>query len=270
VLILVALGLLVVFGMMRVINMAHGELFMLGAYVVVAAKGLGLPFWLGVLAAPLLVGLAGLAIELLLIRHVYQRTLDTILATWGLSIAIKQAVVLVFGPAAYSVPLPVDATLTVGAFAYPIYRLILTGLALVIIGATFWLFLKTDFGLIARGVIARPETAATLGIDTRRVMRASFVLGTALAGLAGALVAPLISVDPQMGLGYLVPGFLAILIGGAGPLAGVLVGGSLVGGVDSLLTLWISPVAAQIAVFALAVVVIRLRPSGILGGRDDR
>jgi branched-subunit amino acid ABC-type transport system permease component len=256
--------------MMRVINMAHGELFMLGAYVVVAAKALSLPFWVGVLAAPLLVGLAGLAIELLLIRHVYQRTLDTILATWGLSIAIKQAVVLVFGPAAYSVPLPIDATLTLGAFAYPVYRLILTGLALAIIGATFWLFLRTDFGLIARAVIARPETAAALGIDTRRVMRASFVLGTALAGLAGALVAPLISVDPQMGLGYLVPAFLAILIGGAGPLSGVLVGGGLVGGVDSLLTLRISPVAAQIAVFALAVVVIRLRPSGLLGRRDDR
>ena len=130
VLILVALGLVVVFGMMRVINMAHGELFMLGAYVVVAAKALGLPFWLGALAAPLLVGLAGLAIEVLLIRHVYRRPLDTILATWGLSIAIKQAVVLTFGPAAFSVPLPVDATLAVGAFAYPVYRLILTGLAL--------------------------------------------------------------------------------------------------------------------------------------------
>jgi urea transport system permease protein len=270
VLILVALGLVVVFGMMRVINMAHGELFMLGAYVVVAAQMQGLPFWLGVLAAPFLVGLAGLAIEGLLIRHVYRRPLDTILATWGLSIVIKQAVVLSFGSAAFSVPLPIDATLTIGAFAYPVYRLILTGLALAIVGATFWLFLRTDFGLIARAVIARPQTAAALGIDTRRVMRASFVLGTALAGLAGALVAPLISVDPQMGLGYLVPAFLAILIGGAGPLAGVLVGGGLVGGVDSLLTLRISPVAAQIAVLALAVVVIRLRPSGILGRRDDR
>jgi branched-chain amino acid transport system permease protein/urea transport system permease protein len=270
VLILVALGLVVVFGMMRVINMAHGELFMLGAYAVVAAGQLGLPFWLGVLAAPLVVGLVGLAIEVLLIRHVYRRTLDTILATWGLSIAIKQVVVLAFGPAAYSVPLPIDATLGIGAFTYPVYRLILTALALVIIGATFWLFLRTDFGLIARAVIARPQTAATLGIDTRRVMRASFVLGTALAGLAGALVAPLVSVDPQMGLSYLVPAFLAILIGGAGPLAGVLVGGGLVGGVDSLLTLRISPVAAQIVVLALAVVVIRLRPSGILGSRDDR
>jgi branched-chain amino acid transport system permease protein/urea transport system permease protein len=269
-LILVALGLVIVFGMMGVINMAHGELFMLGAYVAVVTEAVGLPFWLAVLAAPLLVGLAGLAIEVLLIRHVYRRALDTILATWGLSIAIKQAVALAFGPGAYSVTPPIDATLVIGTFAYPVYRLVLTGLALAIIGATFWLFLRTDFGLMARAVIARPETAAAQGIDTRKVMRTSFVLGTGLAGLAGALVAPLISVDPQMGLGYLVPAFLSILIGGAGALAGVLVGGGLVGGVDSLLTLVSSPVVAQIAVFALAVVVIRLRPGGILGGRGER
>jgi urea transport system permease protein len=267
ILILVALGLMVVFGMMGVINMAHGELFMLGAYVVVGAEGLGLPFWLGALLAPVLVGALGLVIELGLIRHVYRRPLDTILATWGLSIALKQVVVSSFGPAAFSVPLPVEGSLVIGEWSYPLYRLLLMGLAALIIGACFWLLLRTDFGLMARAVIAKPEAAATLGIDVRRVVRASFVLGSGLAGLAGALVAPLISVDPQMGLGYLVPAFLSILVGGAGPLAGVLVGGGLVGGADSLLTLWLSPVAAQIAVFALAVVVIRLRPSGLLGGR---
>ena len=104
----------------------------------------------------------------------------------------------------------------------------------------------------------------------RRIVRNSFALGAALAGFAGALVAPLISVDPQMGLGYLVPAFLSILVGGAGPLWGVLAGGGIVGGADSLLTLWMSPVAAQIVVFALAVVVIRLRPSGLLGSPDAR
>jgi urea transport system permease protein len=270
ILVLVALGLMVIFGMMRVINMAHGELFMLGAYVVVATLELGLPFWLGALLAPLLVGGAGLVIERVLIRHVYRRPLDTILATWGLSIALKQAVVSLFGPAAYSVPLPVDQSLVIGDWSYPLYRLVLSGLAAATIGACFWLLLRTDFGLMARAVIARPEAAATLGIDVRRIVRNSFALGAALAGLAGALVAPLISVDPQMGLGYLVPAFLSILVGGAGALAGVLAGAGVVGGADSLLTLWLSPVAAQIVVFVLAVVVIRLRPSGLLGGRDAR
>lgn len=268
ILILVALGLVVVFGMMRVINMAHGELFMLGAYAVVAAQGAGVPFWLAVTAAPVVVGAAGYLIEALLVRHLYRRPLDTILATWGLSIALKQAVVLAFGPASRSVVAPVQATLALGEATYPVYRLLLMGIAVVIVAATFWAFLRTDFGLIARAVIARPDTAACLGIDTRRLYRASFVIGTALAGLAGALVAPLISVDPHMGLGYLIPGFISIMVGGAGPLAGVLVGGTLVGGGTNFLTLWLSPVLAQIVVFALAIAVIRVRPQGILGSRD--
>jgi branched-chain amino acid transport system permease protein/urea transport system permease protein len=270
ILIVVALGLMVVFGMMGVINMAHGELFMLGAYTVYAVSETGAPFWVGVALAPIVVGAAGLVIEAALVRHVYRRPLDTILATWGLSIAIKQGIVLLFGPGSYSVVAPIAASVDLGGFTYPLYRLILMGIALAIVAATFFLFLKTDFGLMARAVIARPATASALGIDTRRMYRWSFVVGTALAGLAGALVAPLISVDPQMGLGYLIPAFLSILVGGAGPLAGVLAGGATVGGAQSLLTTWLSPVAAQIAVFVLAILVIRMRPEGLLGGRRGR
>ena len=270
VLVLIALGLMIVFGMMGVINMAHGELFMIGAYVMVLAQSYGIPFWIGVLIAPIFVGALGFLIEFLLIRHIYQRPLDTILATWGLSIALKQAIVLLFGPESQSVVAPISSSISFGDFSYPLYRLVIMALSAAIIGGTFWLFLKTDFGLMARAVIARPETASTLGINTRKMYRWSFIIGTALAGLAGALIAPTISVDPQMGLGYLIPGFLSILVGGAGPLAGVLVGGGAVGGTNSLLTVWISPVAAQIAVFILAILVIRLRPEGILGGRNAK
>ncbi|WP_169545997.1 branched-chain amino acid ABC transporter permease [Sneathiella aquimaris] len=267
ILVLIALGLMIVFGMMGVINMAHGELFMIGAYVMVVCQSVGLPFFVGLIAAPLVVGLLGLVIETLLIRHIYLRPLDTILATWGLSIALKQAIVLIFGPESQSIASPINETLTIGEFSYPAYRLLVMLASLLLIGGTFWVFLKTDFGLKARAVISRPDTAATLGINTRYLYRWSFIIGTALAGLAGALIAPTISVDPQMGLGYLIPGFLSILVGGAGPLAGVLVGGAAVGGTNSLLTVWISPVAAQIAVFLLAILVIRLRPEGILGGK---
>lgn len=270
VLVLIALGLMIVFGMMGVINMAHGELFMIGAYVMVLAQSYGIPFWLGVLITPIVVGALGFLIEFLLIRHIYHRPLDTILATWGLSIALKQAIVLLFGPESQSVVAPISSSISIGDFSYPIYRLVIMALSAAIIGGTFWLFLKTDFGLMARAVIARPETASTLGINTRKMYRLSFIIGTALAGLAGALIAPTISVDPQMGLGYLIPGFLSILVGGAGPLAGVLVGGGAVGGTNSLLTVWISPVAAQIAVFILAILVIRLRPEGILGGHNAK
>jgi urea transport system permease protein len=269
ILVLIALGLMIVFGMMGVINMAHGELFMIGAYVMVLCQSIGLPFLLGLFLSFIITGFIGFLIEHFLIRFIYHRPLDTILATWGLSIALKQSIVLLFGPEAQSVTAPFDLAVSVGDFTYPAYRLCIMAAAILLIAGTFWVFLKTDFGLMARAVIARPDTAATLGINTRKMYRNTFTFGTALAGLAGALVAPIISVDPQMGLGYLIPGFLSILVGGAGPLAGVLAGGSAVGGTSSLLTVWVSPVAAQIAVFVLAILVIRLRPNGILGGKNE-
>lgn len=266
---LVAIGLVVVFGMMGVINMAHGELFMLGAYTVVAATHAGVPFWPAIVLAPIVVGLLGAVIEELLIRPIYHRTLDTILATWGLSIALRQGVVLAFGPASYNVEAPVSALIQLGGGAtYPVYRLVVMALAVAVIGLFLYLFQRTDFGLMARAVIARPVMAASLGINPRRMNRIAFVAGAAVAGLAGALVSPLISVDPQMGLGYLIPAFLSILVGGMGAVQGMLAGSTIVGGTDNLLTIWISPVAAQIIVFALAILVIRLKPQGLLGARD--
>jgi urea transport system permease protein len=266
---LVAIGLVVVFGMMGVINMAHGELFMLGAYAVVAATRAGIPFWPAVVLAPIAVGLLGAVIEELLIRPIYHRTLDTILATWGLSIALRQGVVLAFGPASYNVEAPISTLISLGGGAtYPVYRLVVMALAVLVIGLFLYLFQRTDFGLMARAVIARPAMAASLGINPRRMNRIAFVAGAAVAGLAGALVAPLISVDPQMGLGYLIPAFLSILVGGMGAVQGMLAGSTIVGGTDNLLTIWISPVAAQIIVFALAILVIRLKPQGLLGARD--
>lgn len=268
VIVLVAMGLVIVFGLMNVINMAHGELFLLGAYTLVLTQGAGLPFWAGLVLAPVAVGLVGLVIEELFIRHIYHRFLDTILATWGLSIAIKQAVVIVFGPGAQTAAPPFDLQLDILGTPYPAYRLFVMAVSLAVIGGTFWLFLRTGFGLMARGVIANRAMASSLGIDTRRLDRATFAYGAALAGLAGAVMAPLMSVDPQMGLGFLVPAFLAILVGGAGQLAGVLVGGAVVGGTDTLVaTLW-SPVVAQIVVFTLAVVIIRLFPRGLTAPGD--
>ncbi len=270
ILVLVASGLVIVFGMMGIINLAHGELFLLGAYTVVVAQGLGVPFWLAALLAPVVVGVIGLAIEFLVIRFIVHRPLDTILATWGLSIAIKQLVVLGFGPGSHSVALPLAGAVTVGAFTYPAYRIVLMVVAAAVIAGTGFVLVRTRFGLLARAVIARPGTAASLGINTGAVNRTSFAIGAGLAGLAGALVAPLISVDPQMGLGFLVPAFLAILVGGASSMTGLLAGSGLVGGLDSFLGGWISPVLAQITVFVMAILVIRMRPGGLFPGRRGR
>lgn len=267
ILLLVALGLAIIFGLMNVINMAHGELLMLGAYTLVTAMDWGAPFWLALACAPIVVGLLGLAIEELIIRRVYHRVLDTILATWGLSLVLKQAITLIFGPASYSVLAPLGGNVDIFGVDYPAYRLFVMAVSVLAVGLTFWLFFGTRFGLAARGAIANREMAACLGVNTRRLDRATFAYGAALAGLAGAAMAPLISIDPHMGLGFLVPAFLAVLIGGLGTLLGPIAGSVAVGATDNLTATFISPVWAQFVVFVMAILVIRLFPRGLVAGR---
>jgi urea transport system permease protein len=266
-LLLVALGLIIIFGLMNVINMAHGEFFLLGAYTVVLVQSLGGGFWPALLAAPLVLALIGLVLEELVIRHVYHRFIDTILATWGLSLALKQAVIVLFGPTAQQVQNPFPSQVVILGAVYPAYRLFIMAVAIIVAAGTFFLFYRTRIGLAARGVIANRTMAASLGIDTRRMDRATFASGAALAGFAGAVMAPLISVDPQMGVGFLVPAFLSILVGGAGSLPGALLGTSVIAGSSTVVaSLW-TQVVAQIAVFSLAILIIRVFPQGLMGGR---
>jgi urea transport system permease protein len=267
VLMLVTLGLAIIFGLMNVINMAHGEFIMLGAYGLLALTGLGLPFFLALLLAPVGVALVGLVAEELIIRRTYQRLLDTILATWGLSLVLRQAIILGYGPGSHAVAAPDLGAIDLFGSPYPVYRLFVMALSLAAIGATFWLFFRTRFGLQARAVIANRPMASALGVDTRRLDRITFALGAGLAGLAGAAMAPLISIDPQAGLGWLVPAFLAILVGGLGSLSGPLAGSVGIGGLDSVTTAFASPVLAQMVVFLTAILVIRFFPSGLLARR---
>lgn len=270
VLIMVAMGLMIIFGLMRVINMAHGEFFLLGAYTVVMTNRMGLGFWPALVLAPMVVGLCGMLIEYLCIRHLYQRPLDTILATWGVSLTIKQLIIIIFGPAGLTVAPPLPRMVTLLGIEYPAYRLFIMAISLIIIFFTFYIFLKTDFGLGARAVIANRDMAASLGIDTRKMYRTTFTFGAALAGLSGAVMAPIMSCDPQMGLGFFIPAFLSILVGGTGTMYGVIAGGSVVGAGDSLISFHYSPVIAQVVIFSLAIILIRLRPQGLLGsGKHD-
>ena len=197
VLMLVGIGLAIIFGLMRVINMAHGEFVMLGAYAVLTVERAGGSYWLGFALAPLAVGLVGLVVEEAVIRRVYNRVLDSILATWGLSLLLKQSIVLVFGPGSHSIVTPVDAQVSILSVEYPLFRLFVMAVSAVAVAFTFWLFFRTGFGLRARAVIARRDMAACLGVNTRALDRITFVYGAALAGLAGATLAPMISVDPQ-------------------------------------------------------------------------
>jgi branched-chain amino acid transport system permease protein/urea transport system permease protein len=265
ILVLVAIGLVIIFGLMEVINIAHGEFFLLGAYTVLMVQRIGLNFWICLILAPLVLGIVGLLTEFLCIRYLYQRPLDTILATWGISIGIKQLIIIIFGPAGHMITHPFPAMVRFMGIEYPAYRLFTMAASIAVIILTLYVFLKTDYGLKARAVIANRDIASALGINTRRMYQATFVFGSALAGLAGAIMSPLMSVDPQMGLGYLIPAFLAIIIGGTGTLYGVLGGASIIGGLDSIFSYLISPVGAQIVIFSIAIILIRLKPLGLFG-----
>ena len=266
-LLLVTLGLLIIFGLMNVINMAHGELFLLGAYSVVVVERRGGSFWLALVLAPLALALIGVLIEEVVIRHVYRRFIDTILATWGLSIGLKQAVIVGFGATAQQVPNPLPQAVRVVGTLYPLYRLFVMAVAVLAAAATFLLFYRTSLGLAARAVIANRSMASSLGLNTRRMDRMTFAFGAALAGLAGAVMAPLMSVDPQMGVGFLIPAFLSILVGGAGSLLGALLGTTLIGAASTLVSSVWTQTVAEITVFGLAIVVIRLFPRGLTGAR---
>src|SRR6266542_4223794 len=224
-------------------------------------------FWLALVLAPLALALIGVLIEEVVIRHVYRRFIDTILATWGLSIGLKQAVIVGFGATAQQVPNPLPQAVRVLGTLYPLYRLFVMAVAVLAAAATFLLFYRTSLGLAARAVIANRSMASSLGLNTRRMDRMTFAFGAALAGLAGAVMAPLMSVDPQMGVGFLIPAFLSILVGGAGSLLGALLGTTLIGAASTLVSSVWTQTVAEITVFGLAIVVIRLFPRGLTGAR---
>lgn len=265
-LLLVTLGLVIIYGMMNVINMAHGELFLLGAYTVVTLQSAGAPFWVCLAVAPFAVGFAGLLIEQLVIRHVYGRPIDTILATWGLSIAIKQVIIILFGPAAVSIANPVPGSVGIMGVEYPAYRLIIMGLAATLAIGIYLIVYRTSIGLQIRAVISNRAMAGSLGVNTRRMDRATFAVGAGLAGIAGAIMAPMISVDPQMGVGFLIPAFLSVLVGGLNSLVGAVVGAGTIGGTTSILSANMAQADAQIVVFLMAILIIRFVPNGLWKG----
>lgn len=264
-LLLVALGLAITFGLMGVINLAHGELFLLGAYVHLALERFGLGFWWGLLLAPLFVGAVGWMLEVLLVRRIQDRPLDSLIVTWGAGLAIKQAIIALFGPAAHTVAPPFSGTIAIAGTSYPLYRLFVMALALAATGLTLFLLLRTPLGLMVRGTVADRTLAAATGLPVRRLDALAFAYGSALAGLAGAATAPLMSVDPQMGVGFLLPAFLSVLVAPVGGTVGTILGAGIVGGGESLAATVVSPILAQLLVLAGALVLLRLAAGRRLG-----
>ncbi|HEX4765964.1 MAG TPA: branched-chain amino acid ABC transporter permease [Lichenihabitans sp.] len=264
---LVGLGLAISFGLMNVTNLAHGEFVTVGAFTVYLVQHLGGSFWLGLAAAPVAAALVGLALEAAILRRLYERPVGGILATWGVSLVLQQSLELIFGRGAKPVVPPVDGTLDLLVTAYPAYRLILILIAAATLGLVAALVRFTRFGLDIRTVIQNREMAEAVGIDTRFTYAVAFAFGAAVAGLAGALVSPMATVLPQMGVNYLANAFFVVIVGGAGSLAGLVAGSTFVGGLTSVLDYQISPSLAQAMVLLAAIVIVRFRPNGLAPGR---
>ncbi|WP_256546123.1 branched-chain amino acid ABC transporter permease [Halobellus inordinatus] len=265
-LILVASGLTIIFGLMGVLNLAHGALMMVGAYTAYAVQSAGFSPWLSIVIAPLVVGLVGVAMEVTLIRRLYDRPLDTLLATWGVAIVLQEAVTIAFGTSQKSVAPPMEGSISLLGVTYPIHWAFIIVVAVVVMAITIGLFAYTDIGIMALAVIQDREMAAAVGINTRVSDRTTFAFGSALAGLSGAIMAPLLSVSSTMGISWLADSFLVVIVGGIGTFTGTIAGGVLLGGLDNLFRTVISGYTsiAQAAVLLVALIIIRYRPQGLV------
>lgn len=266
ILMLVGLGLGIIYGLMGVINLSHGEFVTIGAFTVAFVQGLGGSFWLALLIAPIIGGLIGFSIERSIIRHLYKRPLATIMATWGLSLIIQQGLQLIFGASPMKVITPISSTISIFGANYPIYRLVLIALAISIVFSCFLLMKKSRFGLDLRAVIQNPEMADALGINTKKVYAIAFSLGAAFAAVAGVLIAPLTAVVAHMGVNYLARSFFVVIVGGAGSIPGVAAGSTFVGGIETLLNYVIPATLSQALVLIFAIILVRLRPTGLVRG----
>ncbi|MGH7318712.1 MAG: branched-chain amino acid ABC transporter permease [Candidatus Rokuibacteriota bacterium] len=260
---LIALGLAIIYGMMGIINLAHGEFFMLGAYALWLTMEAGGSFWLGLLMAAASLALIGGILERAILRLLRDRFLDTILATWGISMFLREGVRGVFGNDTKTMVSPLPASIHAGSVVYPVYYFFVIAVSLALVGGTLLFFRYTVTGIKARAVLQSHDAAAVLGINTRRMNTMSFALGAALAGVAGAVMSPLIGIYPSMGLGFVVQSFMAVILGGLGGLGGVLAGSTVIGGLQSMLTFFIEPVAGITLTLALVIVILCFRPKGL-------
>ena len=263
-LVIVALGLAVIFGMMRIINLAHGEFIMVGAFATLAGTRAGLSVWLAMFFGPIAVGILGLVVEVTIIRRLYGRLLDTMLATWGLSLVLVQLVVDIFGPATRGIATPLGS-FRIGDYSISQYSLFLIVMAGLLLALTYVVFTRTGYGIKAQATTQLPEMAAALGINAARVNTITFAFGSALAGAAGALLAPVTGVVPSMGATFVAKAFMTVIVGGQAILLGSTSAAALLGSVDRVVSYWTTSFLGQGALLVVAIVLLRVMPRGLSG-----
>jgi branched-subunit amino acid ABC-type transport system permease component len=246
--------------------MGHGAMLALGAYITWAMAQHGWPFVVCVIASALLVGVIGLLFEIVLIRHFYDKQFETLLITWAFYLVATQLIKVFWGTDLHSVANPIRGTITIGGAVIGRYVAVVSLVSLLLFAAAGWVMYRTNVGIRVRAMIQNREMAMMLGVRASAMYRAIFALGAMLAGLAGGLISPMFSVEPDMGTLWLVRSFFVVTVGGLGSLVGgTLAGSALMGGATTLVSLVAKQVFAQTVVFALAVIALRFRPAGILG-----
>lgn len=263
-LVIVSVGLAVIFGMMGVINLAHGEFLMLGAFFTLSGVRAGVNVWVAMVLASIAVGVVGLVVERLLIQFLYGRLAATMLATWGLSLILVQVVVLVYGPATQGIPTPLGS-MRIGRFLLSEYNLVLIAAAVLLLALVYWVFTHTRYGTMARAATQLPQMASAIGINAKRINMLTFAFGAALAGAGGALLAPVAGVVPSMGQAYVGRAFMTVVVGGPGVLTGTAAASGLLGSVDALVSNVFSSFLGTVALLLVAIVLLRLLPTGISG-----
>jgi branched-chain amino acid transport system permease protein len=263
---LIAIGLSIIFGLMEVVNFAHGSLFMLGAYVAYTVSVQFGNFWLAVIVAPVIVGLVGAIMEVTTIRPLYDRPpLHSILATFGLVIVIQEGVKILWGTKQKSIEVPVllQKSMTAWAVTFPVYRIFLLVASIAVLGILWVLFTQTDYGLLVRASAHDAEMVTALGTNVGRLRTGVFVLGAVLAGLAGVFLAGTQAITPEMDANIIIIAFAIVIIGGLGDLRGTVIGAVLVGLITSFAGL-VVPSLTDAFVFGLMILVLLLKPEGLL------
>lgn len=258
------LGLAVIFGLLGVLNLAHGEFIMIGAYCAYVTDSLGWPLFAAVPLTLAICGMLGFAVERILIRPLYLRPFDTLVATWGLSLLLRKTTEAVFGPGYRSLVSPFPGTVHFLGTDYPTYRLVLIATCLVVVAGLVLWYGNSRTGTRIRAMVGNPELAQAQGIPVRQLATATFVAGTCLAGLGGVMVAPLVPVQPFMGLDFVLRAFFVLVVGGLGSVPGLFAGAAMIGGIDSVVSAVINATYGYFTVLVLAILFLWLRPRGVV------
>ena len=264
-LLLSAIGLAVIFGMMKIINLAHGEFITVGAYAtVISGKVLHLPLPVAMAAGVLVTILFGLILEKLVISHLYGRPLDSVVATWGISLIISQSFLVIFGPSYEGLQTPMG-NFKLGDYSYSEYRIFLIFFSISLLALLYILFMKTSFGALARATIEKPEIASSMGVNVKNVYSVTFAIGAGLAGVTGALYAPTMTIVPSIGQAFIVSAFITVVTAGASPFIGLVPAAAFLSTVQTSVTFFYKATIGIIALLFSVIIIIRFLPKGFSG-----